>query len=309
MLKRYWYWWTFGLFLFLVLISGGSSTNSSQSSTLSSNNALSSPLEEFENVSTFNISTTSSSEHLETQPASGVQSASTQINFDSSVSEEDIIEEEMVVVVPALYQVIRVIDGDTIEVMYEGEKRSVRYIGVDTPETVHPSKPVECMGKEASTYNSSLVAGKKVRLVKDVSDTDRYGRLLRYVYVGDVMVNELLVKEGYANVMTYPPDVKYNQHFLTLEQEARLAKKGLWSDVCAEYVATSAVSSPVVHANPNDLSCRIKGNISSSKEKIFHVPGCQSYEKTVINEDTGERWFCTEQEALNAGWRKALNCG
>jgi len=208
-----------------------------------------------------------------------------------------------------LHQVLRVIDGDTIEILYDGVKRTVRYIGVDTPETVHPSKPVECMGREASEYNNSLVAGKMVRLERDVSDTDRYGRLLRYVYIGDLMVNEVLLAEGYANVMTYPPDVKYTERFLELEQDARAGKRGLWSDICLEYTASNTKPVPtVMQSSPDDTTCNIKGNINASKEKIFHVPGCQSYEKTVINQDADERWFCSEQEALNAGWRKALNC-
>ena len=77
--------------------------------------------------------------------------------------------------------VVRVIDGDTIEVEIDGTSYRVRYIGIDTPETVHPQKPVECFGKEASEKNRELVEGKRVRLEKDVSDTDKYGRLLRYV--------------------------------------------------------------------------------------------------------------------------------
>ena len=85
-----------------------------------------------------------------------------------------------------LYNVIRVVDGDTIEI--EGGQK-VRYIGIDTPETVDPSRPVGCYGKEASDKNKELVEGKIVRLEKDISETDRYGRLLRYIYVGDIFVN------------------------------------------------------------------------------------------------------------------------
>lgn len=105
----------------------------------------------------------------------------------------------------------------------------MRYIGIDTPETVHPSKPVEYMGKEASAKNKELVDGKTVRLEKDVSETDKYGRLLRYVYVGDLFVNAELVRLGYAQVATYPPDVKYQDLFLVLQREAREAGRGLWA--------------------------------------------------------------------------------
>lgn len=127
--------------------------------------------------------------------------------------------------------VTRVVDGDTIEVT-GGLK--VRYIGIDTPETVHPSKPVECYGQEASNHNKELVEGKVVELEKDVSETDRYDRLLRYVYVDGQMVNELLVREGYAQVSTYPPDVKYVDLFLAAQQEAHDANRGLWGACVAE---------------------------------------------------------------------------
>lgn len=125
--------------------------------------------------------------------------------------------------------VLRVIDGDTIELI-GGHK--VRYIGIDTPETKHPNKPVECYGEEAYLKNKELVAGKMVKLEKDVSETDRYGRLLRYVYVEGKMINKELVKQGYAKVVSYPPDVKYQDEFLKLEQQARLNKMGLWGEAC-----------------------------------------------------------------------------
>jgi len=132
---------------------------------------------------------------------------------------------------PSRYKVkvINVIDGDTIKI--EGD-RVVRYIGIDTPETVHPSKPVQCYGKEASDKNKELVAGKEVKLEKDVSETDKYGRLLRYVWLGDTLVNEYLVREGYAQSSSYPPDVKYQDRFVEAQRQAREEKKGLWGDVC-----------------------------------------------------------------------------
>ena len=125
----------------------------------------------------------------------------------------------------SLFKVIRVIDGDTIEI--EGNQK-IRYIGIDTPETVHPSKPVECFGKESSNKNKELVEGKMIRLEKDISETDQYGRLLRYVYVGDVFINDYLVRQGYANASTYPPDVKYSDQFVQAQQEAKDNNRGLW---------------------------------------------------------------------------------
>ena len=124
--------------------------------------------------------------------------------------------------------VARVVDGDTIRVTFGGREYTVRYIGVDTPETVDPRRPVQPFGKEASARNKELVEGKTVRLEKDVSETDRFGRLLRYVYVDDLMVNAILVQEGYAHAVSYPPDVKHQELFRRLEREAREAKRGLW---------------------------------------------------------------------------------
>ena len=131
-------------------------------------------------------------------------------------------------------KVTRVIDGDTIEVEIDRGLYKVRYIGIDTPETVHPQKPVEYFGKEASEKNRELVEGKTVGLEKDVSETDKYGRLLRYVWVDDVMVNAELVRLGYAQVSTYPPDVKYQDLFLQLQRQAEEAGLGLWAEPVPE---------------------------------------------------------------------------
>lgn len=120
--------------------------------------------------------------------------------------------------------VTRVVDGDTIVI--DTDKR-VRYIGIDTPEKPH-SKSAECFALNSHLKNSSLVMGKKVRLEKDISEIDRYGRLLRYVYVDDVFVNYELVAQGYAVAKEYPPDTKYAQLFREAELEAKKKKLGIW---------------------------------------------------------------------------------
>lgn len=126
-------------------------------------------------------------------------------------------------------QVTRVVDGDTIDVRRaDGRVVRVRYIGVNTPETVDPRRPVECFGKEASARNTELVAGKTVLLEKDISETDQYGRLLRYVWVGDTLVNSVLVEEGFARPVTFPPDVRYVDWYRAREREARSSGRGLW---------------------------------------------------------------------------------
>ena len=130
----------------------------------------------------------------------------------------------------ALVQVVRVIDGDTIQVCcIFGDRVTVRYFGVDTPEIHHPMKGVERAGKEASEANRKLVDGKTVRLEFDVQEQDRYGRLLAYVYLEEgTFVNAWLVENGYAVVMTIPPNVKHQELFLKLQREAREERRGLW---------------------------------------------------------------------------------
>jgi endonuclease YncB( thermonuclease family) len=133
-------------------------------------------------------------------------------------------------------RVNRIIDGDTIEIIEpaSGTRRSLRFIGMNTPETKHPSRPVECFGIEAEEATHYFIdqAGWKVYLEKDVSETDGYGRLLRYVYIELedelVMLNYILVVEGFATVATYPPDVKYQNDFLEAQKEARWNGSGLW---------------------------------------------------------------------------------
>lgn len=126
------------------------------------------------------------------------------------------------------FLVTKVIDGDTIAVDIKGEEKRVRYIGIDTPETGKSARPAECYGKEATDRNRELVEGKRVRLEKDVSETDKYGRLLRYVYVGDEFINKKLVEDGFADVVTYPPDVKYAEVFKTAKRLSKEEGRGLW---------------------------------------------------------------------------------
>jgi len=124
--------------------------------------------------------------------------------------------------------VVKVVDGDTIHVRIGDRIERVRYIGVNTPELHHPTRGAEPGGREAFHVNGDLVAGKRVRLELDVQTRDRYGRLLAYVWVGDLMVNAELVRSGYAQVMTVPPNVRYQALFLRLQREAREAARGLW---------------------------------------------------------------------------------
>lgn len=129
--------------------------------------------------------------------------------------------------------VSKVVDGDTIHVTINGQEFTARLLGVDTPETVDPRKSVQCFGKEASNEVKKLLTHREVILQKDVSETDKYKRILRFVFLplgdGDYLfVNDYLIRQGFAKPLTIPPDVKYSEQFLEAAREAREQKRGLW---------------------------------------------------------------------------------
>lgn len=136
------------------------------------------------------------------------------------------------------YDVLKIVDGDTIDVLINDKTERIRLIGINTPETVDPRKSVECFGAEASNKAKSLLAGKKVYLVNDNTqkDRDRYDRLLRYVLLENGLnFNLLMIQEGYAYEYTYDTAYKYQSEFKQAEFEARKGKKGLWADgVCKQ---------------------------------------------------------------------------
>jgi micrococcal nuclease len=128
-------------------------------------------------------------------------------------------------------RVVRVVDGDTVVVQTAGRTERVRYIGVDTPESVKPGTPVQCFAKAASSANRRLVAGEAVRLVHDAEARDRYGRTLAYVYRASdgLFVNAELVRDGYARPLAIKPNVAHAAEFVRLAASARRAGRGLWS--------------------------------------------------------------------------------
>lgn len=124
--------------------------------------------------------------------------------------------------------VTRVVDGDTVIARVGGEELRVRLIGIDTPETVAPGQPVECFGPAASAFTHRRLEGRDVKLEFDVERLDRYGRTLAYVWLGGELFNETLVREGYAVVTTFPPDVRYVDRFVAAQRAAREQHLGLW---------------------------------------------------------------------------------
>lgn len=122
----------------------------------------------------------------------------------------------------------RVVDGDTVIAQVGGEELRVRLIGIDTPETVAPDQPVECFGPAASEFTHRRLEGEDVELEFDVERLDPYGRTLAYVWLGGELFNETLVREGYAVVTTFPPDVRYVDRFVAAQRVARERHLGLW---------------------------------------------------------------------------------
>lgn len=128
----------------------------------------------------------------------------------------------------ATAEVVRVIDGDTIEARIGDKVEDVRLIGVDTPETVKPGTPVQCFGERASRFTKRRLTGRRVRLVFGVEPRDVYGRLLAYVYLGDRFYNPILVRRGLARTLTIPPNDRFAPRFRRLELAAGRTGRGLW---------------------------------------------------------------------------------
>jgi endonuclease YncB( thermonuclease family) len=148
-------------------------------------------------------------------------------------------------------QVIQVVDGDTIEVELDGQIHAVRYIGIDSPESVAPNQPVEWMSRQATEANEDLVQGKTVYLEEDVSGKDQYGRLLRYVFLADgTFVNAELVRLGYAQAKAYPPDVKYQDRLREVQQIAQNEEVGLWGPTATPLPASPTPIPPTATPAP-----------------------------------------------------------
>ena len=169
--------------------------------------------------------------------------------------------------------VVRIVDGDTIVIDRGNGPEKLRYIGVDTPETVKPGSPVEFMGKEASAANKALVEGRQVRLERDITEYDRYDRLLRYVWVEDpstpsgwLLVNLALVARGYAQVVTYPPDVRYVDEYLAAQRTARDAGLGLWG-------MDSAAGDPATAVRPSPAPARGADGCDPAYPDVCIAPG------------------------------------
>ncbi|MFE1244879.1 thermonuclease family protein [Fictibacillus sp. NPDC058756] len=199
-------------------------------------------------------------------------------------------------------QVLDVVDGDTIKVKVDGKSETVRFLLVDTPESVHPNKPVQPFSKEASKHTEGMLSGSDVELELGIGERDKYGRLLAYVYADGKSVQKSLLEKGLARVAyVFEPNTKYVDDYEKIQKQAQKEGIGIWSleNYSQEdrYIPEEAEDSVEETA---DSKCTIKGNINSSGEKIYHVESGRYYKIT-----KPEEWFCSEQEAIDAGFRKS----
>ncbi len=201
-----------------------------------------------------------------------------------------------------------VIDGDTIKVTIGNQTETIRLLLIDTPESVHPTKPVQPFGKEASNYLKEMLPnGTKIELEYDVNKHDKYDRLLAYIWLDGKMMNEVLVEKGFARVAyIYEPNTKYETRLKKVEETAKKEKIGIWS--IPNYVTDRGFAGDAEVPSQNQdksvtSTCKqplIKGNIKRGGEKIYHTPASPQYKVT-----KAEEMFCTEEDAVKAGFRKA----
>lgn len=203
---------------------------------------------------------------------------------------------------PDYYYVTKVVDGDTIDVKINGRVERVRLIGINTPESVDPHRPVECYGPESAKEASALLDNKLVKLASDPTQTDRdkFGRLLRYVTTeAGLDYNLEIIKRGFAFEYTYKNHYKFQAQYKVAQLEAQKNKIGLWADsTCGKKYTAKSITT----------NCLIKGNVSGRGIKAYYLPTCKDYAKIVINKRRGEHLFCTENEAKSAGFKKTVNC-
>jgi micrococcal nuclease len=198
-------------------------------------------------------------------------------------------------------RVTAVTDGDSFEIEMNGVDFRVRLIGLDAPEMGK-----EPLAEEARTALRDMLDGRQIIMVRDRSEADRYGRLLRFVFVDGVFVNREIIRLGLAEENPYPPDTACTDEFQAAEEEARQEGLGLWGLESVGGGLTDADGKACRQncATPSP-GCLIKGNINLEGEKIYHVPAGEYYAQTEIEPEKGERWFCSEAEAAAAGWRKS----
>jgi len=211
-----------------------------------------------------------------------------------------------------LHKVVKVIDGDTFVVAgVEGEEDSdlsVRILNIAAPDKN------ECYFEESKKALKDLIEGKEVKLRKDVSGVDKFGRLLRHVFLpsetekeDDMFVAQYMVENGFAKAIPVVPDFEYKRYLAQRENVAISGKLGVWGN-CQEDLPK--YFGDVTDMQIEDPECIIKGNISTENPtKFYFLPNCAPYSQIKIDAERGERYFCSEEEAEEAGFTRSATCG
>lgn len=207
----------------------------------------------------------------------------------------------------SVHQVVHVVDGDTIDI--ENEVR-IRLLGIDAPEKD------ECFFEESRAAAEELMEEQHITIEKDISGSDRYGRLLRYVYVpaedpaaDELFVNEHLVREGYAFAYGETPDNRYRDLLAAAQEEARTKERGVWAACDTTERLQDLRALREKDTVPPDPDCTIKGNISEKGNgRLYFTQGCPNYNRIKIDTRKGEAFFCSEEEAQDAGFTRSDSC-
>ena len=187
---------------------------------------------------------------------------------------------------PKTYIVTQVTDGDTIK-LSNGE--IVRYISIDAPELRKGEHEAQCFAQQAKEINERLIKNKKVRIETDENKMDRFGRTLAYVYQDNIFINQQLLEQGAGKFHLDTVNNKYQSTLIAAANQAHKEKTGLWKD-CAP--------------DP-EIGCLIKGNLDKLDHRWYHLPEFRHYSQVVVNLEKSDQWFCTEEEAKEAGFEKA----
>lgn len=189
-----------------------------------------------------------------------------------------------------VYQVIEVIDGDTFRIKSGKEDRRVRLMGVDTPEAG------KCLAEGAKDKLTELVMGKDVILKDQFSDP--YGRIMANVFAGNIYVNKEILLSGLGRMDYY--ENPHKEELRVAYADAKLKKLGIFSGICISLVPPK---------NSSGISCAIKGNIDdNTQKKIYFLPACRNYSQVTIDLSISDQWFCTEGEAVKAGFIRSPTC-
>jgi len=235
------------------------------------------------------------------------QPENTNDSYDRIIDIEDskqnlINKEDVEKTIIKTYKVLKVIDWDTVDINYNWKSTRLRLIWIDSPEsTTLRNGSIECYWKEASDYLRNILNWKNVSIELDETqwNNDKYGRLLAYIFLEWENLNNKIILDWYAKEYTYNKPYKYIDLFKKSEKIAKENNIWLW---------WKCIWNEIIPIGGN-IDCNIKWNISyTSKEKIYHLPWCPDYNRTKINISKWENFFCSEKEAIKAGWRIAKNC-